>query len=78
MIMAVVGPDGYCIVSFKAFLSKDFEITDLGKLKHMLGVLVMRDHPNHHIYLSQTSYIQRTIARLGMEDASPVFNPYYG
>ena len=41
--MVVAGPNGYCIVSFKSFLGNDFEITSLGELKHMLGVLVTRD-----------------------------------
>jgi len=38
--MAVSGPNGYYIVSFKELLGNDFEITDLGKLKFMLGILI--------------------------------------
>jgi len=39
----MASPDIFYIMSFKFFLNKDFEITDLGGLSHMLGVLVTRD-----------------------------------
>jgi len=73
--MAVAGPDGCYIVSFKSFLGNDFKITDLGKLKHMLGVLVTRDHLRYLIYLNQTAYIQCTIACFGLENSTPVSTP---
>ena len=38
------------IALFKQNLSKDFEITDLGKLKFILDILVTWDHPNDLIY----------------------------
>jgi len=44
--MAVAGPDGYQIILFKNALNKDFEITDLGKLKFMLDILVTHDCTN--------------------------------
>jgi len=56
--MAVAGPGIFYITSFKSFLNKNFEITDLGDLSHMLGVLVTRDHRNRLIYLNQAAYIQ--------------------
>ena len=73
--MAIAGPDNIHIISLKSFLSKDFEITDLGELKHILGILVSRDRSKHLIYLNQTAYIQRMIARFGMESSSPVSTP---
>jgi len=41
--MAMASPDIFYIMSFKSFLNKDFEITDLGGPSHMFGVLVTRD-----------------------------------
>jgi len=73
--MAVAGPDRYHIVSFKSFLGNDFEITDLGELKHMLGVLITRDHSKYLIYLNQIAYIQCTIARFGLENSTLVSTP---
>ena len=69
--IAIAGPDGYYIISFKSFLGKDFEITNLGELKHMLGVLVTRDCLRHLIYLNQLAYIQRTITCFGLENSTP-------
>jgi len=73
--MAMASPNAFYIMSFKFFLNKDFEITDLGSLSHMLGVLVTRDQQNCLIYLNQATYIQRTIIQFGMQDAAPVFTP---
>jgi len=73
--IAITGPDGYHIISFKLFLGKDFEITDLGELKHMLGVLVTRDRSRRLIYLNQSAYIQRTITRFGLKNSTPVSIP---
>jgi len=73
--IAIAGPDGHHIISFKSFLGEDFEITDLGELKHMLGVLVTRDRSRHLIYLNQSAYIQHTITRFGLENSTPVSTP---
>ena len=44
--MAIASPNGLQIISLKSFLKKDFEISDLGELQHMLGILVTHDRPN--------------------------------
>ena len=63
------------IVMFEHNLSKDFEITDMGELKFILGILVTRDRPNYLIYLNQSTYITQVLARFGMLDAKPVSTP---
>jgi len=73
--IAITGPDGCHIISFKSFLGEDFEITNLGKLKHMLGVLVTRDRSRRLIYLNQSAYIQHTITRFGLENSTLVSIP---
>ena len=73
--MAVAGPDGYRIISFKNALSKDFEITDLGELKFILGILVTCDRANRLIYLNQSAYIHQVLMRFDMQDTSPVATP---
>ena len=70
--MAVSGPNGHYIVSFKELLGNSFEITDLGKLKFMLGILIIRDQHNHLIYLNQSAYISQILTRFGLQDAIPV------
>jgi len=70
--MAVSGPNGHYIVLFKELLGNSFEITDLGKLKFMLGILIIRDQHNHLIYLNQSAYISQILTRFGLQDAIPV------
>jgi len=38
--MAVSNLNSYHIISSKTLLDKDFELTDLGKLKYVLGILI--------------------------------------
>jgi len=73
--MAIVRKGIPGVVLFKQNLSKDFEITDLGQLKFILGILVTRDHPNRLIHLNQSAYITQVLARFGMSDAKPVSIP---
>jgi len=73
--MAITGPDSIHLVSLKSFLSKDFEITDLGELKYILGVLVSRDCSRHLIYLNQAMYIQQIVTHFSMKGSFLVFTP---
>ena len=73
--MAVAGPNGYQIISFKNTLSKDFEITDLGKLKFILSILITCDHTNQLIYLNQSAYIHQVLMHFNMQDISLVATP---
>ena len=73
--MAVAGPGIFYIMSFKSFLNKNSEITDLGNLSYILGVLVTRDCRNCLIYLNQATFIQQTTTRFGMQDTTPVSTP---
>jgi transposase InsO family protein len=73
--MAVAGPDIHQINSFKKNLINDFDITDVGELKYMLGIQVIRNRPNRTIYLNQSAYIHKILARFGMHDSHPVSTP---
>ena len=73
--MAVSGPNGHYIVLFKELLGNDFEITDLGKLKFMLGILITQDRHNRLIYLNQSAYISQILTRFRLQDATPVSTP---
>ena len=55
--MVVAAPESMHIVSFKIVLSNNFDITDLRKLKFILGIFVTCDHTNQLIFLSQSTYI---------------------
>lgn len=69
--MAVAGAEFFEIISFKEAMGENFEITDLGELKYILGISVTRDRANRLIYLNQAAYISRMLAKYGMQDAHP-------
>ena len=55
--IAVAGKGIPEIVLFKQNLSKDFEITDLGEIKFILGIQITRDRSNRLLFLNQSAYI---------------------
>jgi len=55
--MVVATPESMYIISFKTGLSNNFDITDLGELKFILGILVTHNYTNWLIFLSQSAYI---------------------
>jgi len=73
--MAITGKEISGIALFKWNLSKDFEITDLGELKFILGILVIQDHSNHLIFLNQSTYIIQVLIRFGILDTKSVSTP---
>jgi len=73
--IAITGKGISGITLFKWNLSKDFEITDLGELKFILGILITQDHFNHLIFLNQSTYIIQVLIRFGILDTKPVSTP---
>jgi len=68
--MAIAGKRISGIVMFKHNLSKNFEITNMDKLKFILGILVTQGCPNHLIYLNP-----QVLARFGILDIKPISIP---
>ena len=60
---------------FKKEISKHFDMTDLGPLRWILGIEVVRDRAKRTISLSQRAYIETIIARFNLEEAKPVVTP---
>ena len=63
------------VIEFKCMLRKAFNITDLGELKHILGIQVQRDCAAHMIRLDQSTYIQGLLTHHGMGDSTPIATP---
>ncbi|KAJ2985252.1 hypothetical protein NUW54_g10210 [Trametes sanguinea] len=61
--------------SIKREISAHFEISDLGPIRQVVGLEVVRDHNAGTTILKQTQYIDRILARFGMSDAKPVDTP---
>jgi len=63
------------IFQVKADLSKEFEMTDLGEAKFILGIYLEQNIPEGYIRLNQSGYIAKILERFKMEDSNPVSTP---
>ena len=59
----------------KRFLSKNFEMKDLGDASFILGIQIHRDRSRGILGLSQKSYIDKVLKRFGMQDCRPGDTP---
>ena len=54
----------------KTFLTKNFEMKDLGDASFILGIQILRDCSRGILELSQKSYIEKVLERFVMKDCS--------
>lgn len=47
-------------------MSKEFEIKDLGEAKKILGMEILRHTSKNELYLTQTAYLHKVLARFDM------------
>ena len=73
--MAVAAADVRSVGWLKAELGKAFQITDLGELKHILGIWVKCNCAARRIRLDQMAYIQVLLTCFGMENSMPIAMP---
>ena len=71
--MVITGDDLKEITELKRYLSKEFEIKDLGQLKYFLGIEVARSKKG--ISLSQRKYVLDLLTESGMLDCKPARTP---
>lgn len=67
--------DRESMTAVKAELMDRFKITDLGPVRQIVGLEVVRDRENHTLTLRQSAYIRKVLARFGMENSHPVSVP---
>jgi hypothetical protein len=60
-------------LEFKNSMVREFDMTDLGKMKYFLGVEVLQG-PNG-IHISQRKYALEVLKKFGIEDCNLVHNP---
>jgi len=70
--MTVAGKSIEKVQGFKMALSREFEISDLGELKYILGIQIMRNREVRTISMNQTAYIHQILAYFGMSECAPV------
>ncbi|KAL8155990.1 hypothetical protein AgCh_001157 [Apium graveolens] len=67
------GNDEKMMVKFKESMMKEFDMSDLGKMRYFLGIEVVQ--LNGGIFISQTKYVMEVLRRFGMEYNNFVENP---
>ena len=59
----------------KQFLSKSFDMKDMGKASYVIGIKIHRDRARGILGLSQETYINKVLERFRMKDCSPSIAP---
>ena len=73
--MLIVGSSIKEINNLKKQLSKYFAMKDLGAIKQILGVRIIRDKTNGTLKLSQAKYVKKILNRFNMNEAKLVSTP---
>ena len=60
---------------FKSSICKRFNVKDLGKLHHFLGMKIVQDDVSGDIWIGQPAYIDKVVEKYGMKDAKCVNTP---
>jgi len=68
--LIISSPDIDVINAFKRDMKSKFDMKDIGELRQILGMEVIRDWRKGTLTLLQTRYMQEMIAKFGMEAAS--------
>ena len=53
-------------------LAKCFDIKDMGKLHHFLGMKVKQDESTGRVWIRQPGYTEKLLKRFGMDQAKPM------
>jgi transposase InsO family protein len=61
--------------AFKAAISKQFKMRDLGPINQFLGMKITRDRVQRTLTLSSAQHIASMLERFGMADAKPTMSP---
>lgn len=69
------GKDEKTVKDFKVALGKKFDVKDLGKLHHFLGMKVAQNRVSGDVWMGQPAYVEKVLDKFGMRDANPVATP---
>ena len=57
------------MTAIKSWLSRQFDMKDLGETSYILGIKLLRDWKNKNLALSQVVYIDKILARFSIENS---------
>ena len=63
------------MVQLKGELNSHITVTDLGEMKKILGIQVIRDHKARTLKIAQSAYIDKILTHFNMADVNPVATP---
>ena len=72
----LIGNDTEVLLGIKTWLSKHFDMKDLGEANYVLGIKLLRDRKNRVLALSQAQYIDKILARFSMENSKRGIIPF--
>lgn len=67
------GDDEFMMSDFESSMQKEFDMTNLGKMKFLLGIEVLQG--SEGIYICQRTYAMEVLRHFGLEDSNYVCNP---
>ncbi|GAU16533.1 hypothetical protein TSUD_167640 [Trifolium subterraneum] len=67
------GNDNKLLKQFKESMMTTFDMTDLGKMRHFLGIEVIQNE--HGIFICQKRYAKEILERFNMDKSNAVYNP---
>ncbi|KAJ9544508.1 hypothetical protein OSB04_024215 [Centaurea solstitialis] len=71
----LIGNDVPTLQSVKTWLSKCFQMKDLGETAYILGIKIYRNRSRRLIGLSQSTYIEKILKRFRMDESKKGFIP---
>ena len=63
------------LTDLKRKLCSGFDMKDLGKLHHFLGLKVIQDEESGNVWIGQPAYVEKVLVRYEMKDAKSVGTP---
>ncbi|MCQ7012854.1 hypothetical protein M9Y11_18445, partial [Clostridioides difficile] len=72
----LIGNSKKVLSDVRVWLSKQFDMKDLGEAGHILGIKIIRDRRKRSLCLSQASYIDTILTRFNMQDSKKGFLPF--
>ena len=73
--MVFAGKNEKQLEEVKKTLAKRFDIKDMGKLHHFLGMKIVQNDQTGEVWMGQPLYTENLLQKFGMENAKPVSTP---
>ena len=73
--MLIALKDLHKFARLKAFLSKEFDMKNLGAARKILGMEIHRDRVNGCLWLTKRSYLEKVIELFDMRNAKAISTP---